>query len=54
MKTVLKIENVSKSYQLGKLEVPVLHDINLEVQEGEFAGGNGTIRKRQEHTHERP
>ena len=36
MRTVLKIENVSKSYHLGKLEVPVLYDINLEVQEGEL------------------
>jgi len=41
MRTVLKIENVSKSYQLGKLEVPVLHDINLEVTEGEFAAVMG-------------
>jgi len=41
MRTVLKIENVSKSYHLGKLEVPVLYDINLEVQEGEFAAVMG-------------
>ncbi len=37
MRAVLNIEEVSKSYQLGKLEVPVLHDINLAVNEGEFA-----------------
>jgi putative ABC transport system ATP-binding protein len=37
MKTVLDIENVSKSYKLGKLEVPVLKDINLTINEGEFA-----------------
>ncbi|KCZ71779.1 ABC-type antimicrobial peptide transport system, ATPase component [Candidatus Methanoperedens nitroreducens] len=37
MRTVLSIEDVSKSYTLGKLEVPVLHDINLAVSEGEFA-----------------
>jgi putative ABC transport system ATP-binding protein len=37
MKNVLKIEEVSKAYQLGKLAVPVLHDINLAVNEGEFA-----------------
>jgi len=37
MKTVLDIENVSKSYKLGKIEVPVLNDINLTVNEGEFA-----------------
>ncbi|TAN37229.1 MAG: ATP-binding cassette domain-containing protein [Candidatus Methanoperedens sp.] len=41
MRTVLKIENVSKSYHIGKLEVPVLYDINLEVQEGEFAAVMG-------------
>ncbi len=32
----MKMKEVSKSYKLGKLEVPVLHDINLEVTEGEF------------------
>ncbi len=37
MKDVLKIEAVSKSYKLGKLEVPVLHDINLIINQGEFA-----------------
>jgi putative ABC transport system ATP-binding protein len=37
MKNVLKIEEVSKAYQLGKLAVPVLHDINLAISEGEFA-----------------
>ncbi len=37
MRTVLNIEDVSKSYKLGKLEVPVLHDINIAVNEGEFA-----------------
>lgn len=37
MRTVLNIEDVSKSYRLGKLEVPVLHDINIAVNEGEFA-----------------
>ncbi len=37
MKKVLDLENVSKSYLLGKMEVPVLNDINLTVDEGEFA-----------------
>lgn len=37
MKNVLKIEEVSKAYQLGKLAVPVLHDINLAINHGEFA-----------------
>ncbi len=33
---VIEVINVKKSYTLGELEVPILHDINLEVQEGEF------------------
>ncbi|VVB95683.1 putative ABC transporter ATP-binding protein [uncultured archaeon] len=37
MRTVLKIEEVSKSYHLGRIAVPVLHDINLDIREGEFA-----------------
>lgn len=37
MRTVLDIENVSKSYKLGKTNVPVLNDINLTINEGEFA-----------------
>jgi len=34
---ILKIENLFKSYSLERLEVPVLHDINLAVDAGEFA-----------------
>ena len=37
MKEILKIEGVSKSYTLGRLEVPVLHDIDLTVNNGDFA-----------------
>lgn len=37
MREVLTIEGLSKSYHLGKLEVPVLHDINLTANEGDFA-----------------
>jgi putative ABC transport system ATP-binding protein len=37
MRTILAIEGVSKSYALGRLNVPVLHNIDLEINEGEFA-----------------
>ena len=37
MNNILKIEELFKSYSLGRLEVPVLHDINLAVNSGEFA-----------------
>lgn len=41
MSVVLDIEKVSKSYKLGKLDVPVLNDINLTIKEGEFAAVMG-------------
>jgi putative ABC transport system ATP-binding protein len=34
--TALKIENLTKSYTLGKREVPALINLNLEVKKGEF------------------
>jgi putative ABC transport system ATP-binding protein len=33
---IIEVINVKKSYILGDLEVPILHDINLTVHEGEF------------------
>ncbi|HKP69962.1 MAG TPA: ABC transporter ATP-binding protein [Pyrinomonadaceae bacterium] len=36
MKTVLKTENLTKSYSIGKLEVPALRGVSLEISEGEF------------------
>lgn len=35
-KTLLALENVSKSYGEGKERVSILKDINLEIKEGEF------------------
>ncbi|MBA3352816.1 MAG: ABC transporter ATP-binding protein [Blastocatellia bacterium] len=36
MKTVLRTENLTKSYQIGKLDVPALRGISLDITEGEF------------------
>lgn len=36
--SVIQLIEVTKSYFLGKLEVPILHDISFEVQKGEFLG----------------
>lgn len=33
---VIEVLDLKKSYFLGDLEVPILHDINLKVREGEF------------------
>jgi putative ABC transport system ATP-binding protein len=35
---IIKVENVFKSYQRDSLEIPVLTDISLTVEEGEFQG----------------
>jgi putative ABC transport system ATP-binding protein len=36
MKTILQTENLVKSYKVGKVEVPALRGISLEIAEGEF------------------
>ena len=46
MKTVIRLENLSKSYHLGEVEVPALRSVNLEIHPGEFtaligASGSG-------------
>ena len=34
--TVLKLENLSRTYDLGKRKVPALQNVNLQVNRGEF------------------
>ena len=36
MKTVLRTENLTKSYSIGKLEVPALRGVSIDIAEGEF------------------
>lgn len=36
MKTVLRTENLTKSYQIGKLDVPALRGVSIDIAEGEF------------------
>ncbi len=36
MSAIIQIENVSKSYWRDSFEVPVLNDLSLEINEGEF------------------
>jgi len=36
MQTILKAENLEKVYQIGKVDVPALRGVSLDVQEGEF------------------
>lgn len=33
---MIQLNNVAKTYKNGGLEVPVLHDINMEIEAGEF------------------
>jgi putative ABC transport system ATP-binding protein len=39
--TVIRVQNVSKSYWRDSFEVPVLNNITIEVKEGEFFGMMG-------------
>ena len=39
---MLKVEHLTKSYQTGSQVYPVLKDISLEVENGEFVAVMGT------------
>ncbi len=36
MSAFVKFENVKKVYQTGEVEIPALHDVNFEIEKGEF------------------
>ena len=36
MRTILKTENLTKTYKIGKLEVPALRGVSIEIETGEF------------------
>ena len=36
MSTFLKFENVKKIYKTGEVEIAALHDVNFEIEKGEF------------------
>jgi putative ABC transport system ATP-binding protein len=36
MRTILKAEDLAKVYRVGKVDVPALRGVSLEVHEGEF------------------
>src|SRR4051812_15934934 len=36
MRTILQAENLEKVYRVGRVDVPALRGVSLEVQEGEF------------------
>ena len=37
---MIKLEGVTKAYQLGKVEVPVLHGVDLTIDDGEMVANN--------------
>lgn len=36
MRTILQADNLTKIYRVGKVDVPALRGVSLEVHEGEF------------------
>src|SRR5207237_9144681 len=41
MATILKAENLEKTYRVGKIDVPALRGVSLDVNEGEFVAVMG-------------
>lgn len=44
MAKTIEIKHVNKGYMLGEEKVPVLRDINFEVEEGRICCNSWTIR----------
>ena len=42
MTTMISMEGITKTYRLGELDLPVLKDINLSIDEGEYVAIMGT------------
>ena len=43
--SIIKTENLTKTYKIGKVETHAIENINLEIEEGEFIsiiGKNGS------------
>jgi putative ABC transport system ATP-binding protein len=47
---MIRLENIAKAYQTGKVEVPVLHSLDLVINDGEmvtimgpFGSGKSTL-----------
>ena len=36
MKTILQTEDLTKTYKIGKVEVPALRGVSLDIKQGEF------------------
>ena len=36
MSAFVSFENVKKIYKTGEVEIPALHDVNFEIEQGEF------------------
>lgn len=36
MSAFISFENVKKTYKTGEIEIPALHDVNFEIEKGEF------------------
>ena len=49
MKTVIRLDKVSKSYTLGEKKITALKEFSFEVKSGEFVAVMGLFLRLQEH-----
>ncbi len=50
--SLIRLQNISRLYQMGAETIHALRDISLEVQRGEYGGDHGAVRIGQIHLDE--
>ena len=46
---MIQLQNIVKSYPMGKGELTVLHGVNLNIEKGEMVAIMGPVRLRKKH-----
>ncbi len=40
---LIRLEDITKTYHLGEIDVPVLRGVSLEIKQGEMVGADGSV-----------